>query len=40
MTGKPGENSGAELGWLALPAVLLMLGIGGIAVVLPGRQWS
>jgi iron(III) transport system permease protein len=36
VTGKPGENSGAELGWLALPAVLLMLGIGGVAVVLPG----
>lgn len=36
VTGKPGENSGAELGWLALPAVLLMLGIAGVAVVLPG----
>lgn len=36
VTGKPGENSGAELGGLALPAVLLMLGIAGVAVVLPG----
>lgn len=36
VTGKPGENCGAELGWLALPAVLLMLGIGGVAVLLPG----
>ncbi|WP_434641303.1 ABC transporter permease [Klebsiella sp. I138] len=38
VTGKPGENCGAELGWLTLPAVLLMLCIGGIAVVLPGAS--
>ncbi len=29
VTGKPGENSGAELGWLTLPAVLVMAGVGG-----------
>ncbi|MDO9681207.1 ABC transporter permease [Klebsiella oxytoca] len=34
VTGKPGENSGAELGWLALPAMLVMAGVGGLAVVL------
>ncbi|CAA0371357.1 ABC transporter permease [Klebsiella oxytoca] len=38
VTGKPGENSGAELGWLALPAVLVMAGVGGLAVVLPGAS--
>ena len=36
VTGKPGENSGAELGWLTLPAVLVMAGVGGLAVVMPG----
>ena len=38
VTGKPGENSGAELGWLALPAMLVMAGVGGLAVVLPGAS--
>lgn len=38
VTGKPGENSGAELGWLTLPAVLVMAGVGGLAVVLPGAS--
>ncbi|WEJ91357.1 MAG: iron ABC transporter permease [Klebsiella huaxiensis] len=38
VTGKPGENSGADLGWLALPAVLFMAGIGGLAVLLPGAS--
>lgn len=38
VTGKPGENSGAELGWLALPAVLLMASVGGVAVILPGAS--
>ncbi|MEP9875100.1 iron ABC transporter permease [Klebsiella sp. GW_Kp182] len=36
--GKPGENSGAELGWLTLPAVLVMAGVGGLAVVMPGAS--
>ena len=35
VTGKPGENSVAELGWLALPATLLMASVGGVAVMLP-----
>lgn len=38
VTGKPGENSGAELGWLALPATLLMASVGGVAVMLPGAS--
>ncbi|MEQ0103156.1 iron ABC transporter permease [Klebsiella sp. JN_Kp124] len=38
VTGKPGENSGAELGWLALPAALLMASVGGVAVILPGAS--
>ena len=38
VTGKPGENSGAELGWLTLPAVLAMAGVGGLAVVMPGAS--
>lgn len=38
VTGKPGENSGAELGWLTLPAVLVMAGVGGLAVVMPGAS--
>ncbi|EOH6068345.1 TPA: ABC transporter permease [Klebsiella michiganensis] len=38
VTGKPGENSGAELGWLTLPAVLLMVSVGGVAVILPGAS--
>ena len=36
--GKPGENSGTELGWLTLPAVLVMAGVGGLAVVMPGAS--
>lgn len=35
VTGKPGENSGADLGWLVTPAVLLMACVGGLAVALP-----
>ena len=38
VTGKPGENRGAELGWLTLPAVLVMAGVGGLAVVMPGAS--
>ncbi|MCW9507791.1 ABC transporter permease [Klebsiella michiganensis] len=38
VTGKPGENSGAELGWLTLPVVLVMAGVGGLAVVMPGAS--
>lgn len=38
VTGKPGENSGADLGWLTLPAVLVMASIGGLAVLLPGAS--
>lgn len=38
VTGKPGENSGAGLGWLTLPAVLFMAGVGGLAVLLPGTS--
>lgn len=38
VTGKPGENSGAELGLLALPAALLMASVGGVAVMLPGAS--
>ena len=38
VTGKPGENSGAELGWLALPAALVMASVGGVAVILPGAS--
>ena len=38
VTGKPVENSGAELGWLTLPAVLVMAGVGGLAVVMPGAS--
>ncbi|EMV9402261.1 ABC transporter permease [Klebsiella michiganensis] len=38
VTGKPGENSGAELGWLTLPAALLMVSVGGVAVILPGAS--
>jgi len=38
VTGKPGESSGAELGWLTLPAVLAMAGVGGLAVVMPGAS--
>lgn len=38
VTGKPGENSGADLGWLALPAVLFMAVVGGLAVLLPGAS--
>ncbi|MEM0650210.1 iron ABC transporter permease [Klebsiella huaxiensis] len=38
VTGKPGENSGADLGWMTLPAVLFMAGIGGLAVLLPGAS--
>lgn len=35
VTGKPGENSGVNLGWLTLPAVLLMAVVGVLAVILP-----
>ncbi|VUS56426.1 ABC transporter permease [Klebsiella spallanzanii] len=38
VTGKPGENSGADLGWMTLLAVLFMAGIGGLAVLLPGAS--
>nr|WP_223240598.1 iron ABC transporter permease [Klebsiella michiganensis] len=38
VTGKPGENRGAELGWLTLPTVLVMAGVGGLAVVMPGAS--
>ena len=38
VTGKPGENSGADLGWMTLPAVLFMAGIGGLTVLLPGAS--
>ncbi len=38
VTGKPGENSGAEVGWLALPAALIMASVGGVAVMLPGAS--
>ncbi len=29
VTGKPGENHGASLGWMMLPAVLAMAAVGG-----------
>ncbi|HBU9541592.1 TPA: ABC transporter permease [Klebsiella pneumoniae] len=35
VTGKPGENHGASLGWMMLPAVLAMAAIGGLAVGVP-----
>ena len=38
VTGKPGENSGAALGWMTLPAVLLMTTIGALAVLLPAAS--
>jgi iron(III) transport system permease protein len=38
VTGKPGENSGAELGWWTAPAVAAMTLVGGLAVVLPGAS--
>jgi iron(III) transport system permease protein len=38
VTGKPGENSGAELGWWTAPAVTAMALVGGLAVVLPGAS--
>lgn len=38
VTGKPGENSGAELGWLTAPALLLLAAVGGLAVLLPGAS--
>ena len=38
VTGKPGENSGAELGWWTAPAVAAMALGGGLAVVLPGAS--
>lgn len=38
VTGKPGENSGAALGWMTLPAVLLMTTIGVLAVLLPAAS--
>ncbi|WP_194444989.1 ABC transporter permease [Klebsiella pneumoniae] len=35
VTGKPGENHGALLGWMKLPAVLAMAAVGGLAVGVP-----
>lgn len=35
VTGKPGENHGASLGWMTLPAVLAMAAVGGLAVGVP-----
>lgn len=35
ITGKPGENHGASLGWMTLPAVLAMAAVGGLAVGVP-----
>ena len=35
VTGKPGENHGASLGWMMLPAVLAMAAVGGLAVSVP-----
>ncbi|PLK51524.1 ABC transporter permease, partial [Klebsiella pneumoniae] len=35
VTGKPGENHGALLGWMTLPAVLAMAAVGGLAVGVP-----
>ncbi len=35
VTGKPGENHGASLGWMMLPAVLAMAAVGGLAVGVP-----
>ncbi|HBQ6413079.1 TPA: iron ABC transporter permease [Klebsiella pneumoniae] len=35
VTGKPGENRGALLGWMTLPAVLAMAAVGGLAVGVP-----
>ncbi len=37
VTGKPGENHGASLGWMMLPAVLAMAAVGGLAVGVPRR---
>jgi len=31
VTGKPGENRGASLGWMTLPALLVMAAVGGLA---------
>jgi iron(III) transport system permease protein len=39
VTGKPGENSGAELGWLTLPAVLLMAGVAAWRWCCRARRW-
>ncbi len=35
VTGKPGENHGASLGWMMLPAMLAMAAVGGLAVGVP-----
>jgi len=35
VTGKPGENHEASLGWMTLPAVLAMAAVGGLAVGVP-----
>lgn len=38
VTGKPGENRGASLGWMTLPAVLIMAAVGGLAVGVPAAS--
>lgn len=38
VTGKPGENRGASLGWMTLPAVLVMAAVGGLAVGVPAAS--
>ncbi|EPY7297124.1 ABC transporter permease [Klebsiella quasipneumoniae] len=35
VTGKPGENGGTSLGWMTLPALLVMAAVGGLAVGVP-----
>ncbi len=35
ITGEAGENHGASLGWMTLPAVLAMAAVGGLAVGVP-----
>ncbi|MGL4661822.1 ABC transporter membrane protein [Klebsiella variicola] len=38
VTGKPGENCGASLGVMTLPAVLIMAAVGGLAVGVPAAS--
>lgn len=38
VTGKPGENTGASLGWMTLPALLFMALVAALAVLLPGAS--